>query len=52
MPEFIDTLNRNWMILPFLIFSAFSIFWSVKWEISFYRWLVLFCTLITGKGAY
>jgi exopolysaccharide production protein ExoQ len=48
MPEFTDTLKRNWMILPFMVFSGFSIFWSVTRDISLYRWLVLLCTLITG----
>ncbi len=41
-------LKRNWFILPFLIFSGFSIFWSVYWEVSLYRWLILICTIITG----
>jgi exopolysaccharide production protein ExoQ len=36
------------MILPFLIFSGLSIFWSVYREVSLYRWLVFFCTIITG----
>ena len=49
MPGFIDTLKRNWIILPFLIFSALSISWSVKWDVSLYRWLVLLCTIITGS---
>jgi O-antigen ligase len=46
--EFVEIMKRNWLVLPFLIFSAFSIVWSVKPDISFYRWLVLLCTLITG----
>jgi len=45
---FFETLKRNWIILPFLIFSGFSIFWSVFWEISLCRWLVLLFTIITG----
>ncbi len=48
LSKFIENLKRNWIILPFLIFSGFSIFWSVYWEISLYRWLVLVCTIFTG----
>ena len=41
-------LRRNWIILPFLIFSGLSIFWSVYWQISLYRWLILLFTIIAG----
>src|SRR6266540_765868 len=43
-----ENLKKNWFILPFLIFSGFSIFWSVYREISFYRWSILLFTIITG----
>lgn len=46
--DFLQNLRQNWMILPFLIFSGFTIFWSVNQEISVYRWLTLICTIITG----
>jgi len=46
--EFINTLKRNWFIIPFLILSGISISWSVVWEISLYRWLTLFCTIVAG----
>jgi exopolysaccharide production protein ExoQ len=46
--DFFENLKRNWIILPFLIFSGLSIFWSVFWEISLYRWLILLFTIITG----
>lgn len=46
--EWIEHFKRNWILLPFLIFSGLSIFWSVYWEISLYRWLILLCTIITG----
>ena len=46
--NFFDKLKRNWIILPFLIFSGLSFFWSVYWEISLYRWLILLFTIITG----
>ena len=46
--NFFYTLKRNWAIFPFLIFSGFSIFWSIYWEISLFRWLILVCTIITG----
>jgi exopolysaccharide production protein ExoQ len=46
--KFFGILKKNWVILPFLIFSGVSIFWSVYWEVSLYRWLALFCTIITG----
>ena len=46
--SFFMNLKRNWFILPFLIFSGFSIIWSVSKDISFYRWLILIFTIITG----
>lgn len=33
---------------PFIVYSGVSIFWSVYWEISFGRWLVLIVTTICG----
>ena len=48
MPEFIERFKRIWIILPFLIFSGLSILWSIYWEISLYRWLMLVCTIIAG----
>jgi exopolysaccharide production protein ExoQ len=48
VPVFIAQLRQNWIIIPFLIFSGLSIFWSVYWQISLYRWLVLLSTLIAG----
>lgn len=46
--EWIEHLKKNWILFPFLIFSGLSIFWSIYWEISLYRWLILLCTIITG----
>jgi exopolysaccharide production protein ExoQ len=46
--KFLDALKRNWIIFPFIIFSGLSIFWSVSWEISLYRWLIFLCTIIIG----
>ena len=48
LSKFLKILKINWFILPFLIFSGLSIFWSVYWEISLSRWLILFCTMITA----
>jgi exopolysaccharide production protein ExoQ len=48
LPTLLDNLKKAGSILPFLIFAGLSILWSVNPEISFYRWLVLVCTLITG----
>jgi len=45
---FAGTLRTNWYIFPFLIFSAISILWSVSWDISAYRWLMLLFTIISG----
>jgi exopolysaccharide production protein ExoQ len=45
---FRKVLQKYWFILPFVIFSGFSIFWSIYWDISAYRWLVLFFTIIIG----
>ena len=47
-PNFFENLKRNWIILPFVIFSGLSVFWSVYWEISLSRWLILLFTIITG----
>ena len=47
-PIFIENLKRNWIILPFLIYTGLSIFWSIAWAISFYRWLILVFTFIAG----
>jgi exopolysaccharide production protein ExoQ len=46
--QFLEYLKNNWIILPFLIFSGLSIFWSIYWQISLFRWVILFCTIITG----
>ena len=48
LSNFYINLKRNWIILPFFIFSGFSIFWSISRDISLYRWLILFFTIITG----
>src|SRR6185503_8198045 len=48
LADLLETLKRNWTILPFLIFAGLSLFWSVNPEISIYRWVTLLCTLITG----
>jgi len=45
---FFTTLQKNWVILPFFILSGFSIFWSINWEISLARWLMLLFTIITA----
>jgi exopolysaccharide production protein ExoQ len=46
--KYLENFKNNWIILPFFIFSGISIFWSVYWQISLYRWVILFCTIITG----
>ena len=46
--DFLGIIKRNWIILPFLIFSGASIFWSDFWQISLTRWVILICTIITG----
>ncbi|MGB8982379.1 MAG: O-antigen ligase family protein [Anaerolineales bacterium] len=48
IPAFFENLKIHWLMLPFLIFSGLSVFWSIYWEISLYRWLILLCTVITG----
>jgi exopolysaccharide production protein ExoQ len=45
---FLGNLKPNWILLPFLTFSALSIFWSVFWQISLARWLVFVFTIIAG----
>ncbi len=46
--KFVDGCQRNWFIFPFLIFSGLSILWSVYWQVSLSRWLILIFTIITG----
>ncbi len=46
--KFFENCRGNWVIFPFLIFSGFSILWSVYWQVSFSRWLILIFTIITG----
>ncbi len=48
MSIFFETLKRNWIIFPFTAFAGLSIFWSVYWQVSLYRWLIFLCTIITG----
>ncbi len=48
LTNFIDFFKKNWFILPFLAFSGLSILWSVYWEISLARWLMLLFTIIAG----
>lgn len=43
-------LARNWIILPFLAFSGFSVLWSVFWQVSLSRWLILGATVIVGAS--
>jgi exopolysaccharide production protein ExoQ len=49
LANFIDQLKRNWTIFPFLIFAGVSIFWSVDWQISLFRWLTLVFVIIAGE---
>jgi exopolysaccharide production protein ExoQ len=46
--KFGESFKRNWMIFPFLLFSGFSILWSIDQEVSLYRWLILVFTVIAG----
>lgn len=48
IPKFLESLKKIWFLFPFLIFSAFSIFWSVYWEVSLYRWITFICVIIAG----
>jgi exopolysaccharide production protein ExoQ len=41
-------LARLWFLLPFIIFSGLSILWSVDWQISLLRWLILLCIITTA----
>jgi exopolysaccharide production protein ExoQ len=38
-------LPKTWLILPFLLFSGLSIGWSVDWQISLSRWLILISSI-------
>jgi len=46
--SFIAIIKTNWIILPFVFFAGISIFWSVYWEISLYRWLIYLSTIVAG----
>lgn len=46
--NFFALFLENWHILPFLMFSALSISWSVVWQVSLARWFTLVATLIVG----
>ena len=48
IPVFIEGIKKNKFILPFVLFSGLSIFWSVYWEISLQRWLILLFTILAG----
>ncbi len=48
VPQFFAILKENWILFPFFIFSGFSLFWSVYFEISLFRWLIFTFTVITG----
>lgn len=48
IPKFLENVKKIWFLFPFLIFSAFSIFWSVYWEVSLYRWITFLCVIIAG----
>lgn len=48
LSSFLEIVKRNWFIFPFLVFSAISIFWSISWEISLYKWLTFLFTIIVG----
>ncbi|MFZ0531951.1 MAG: O-antigen ligase family protein [Anaerolineales bacterium] len=48
LSNYLMILKRNWIILPFFIFSGFSIFWSISRDISLYRWLILLFTIVAG----
>ena len=44
--SFLIVLKENWLIFPFVIYSAVSLSWSVAPEISIARWLTLICTIV------
>jgi exopolysaccharide production protein ExoQ len=46
--DFGARLRDNWHLLPFMLFAAFSIFWSISPDISLARWLVLLGAVLTG----
>ena len=45
LPWFRQGLRTGWWMLPFVAFSALSTLWSVSWEMSLSRWLVLVATI-------
>ena len=46
--QFLEKLRRNWIILPFFIFSGLSIFWSFIGKSPYTDGSSFFCTIITG----
>ena len=45
---FIHSLRKNWVVIPFLVFSLISIFWSIGKESSIFRWIIFLSTFILG----
>lgn len=43
-----ELARRNWFLLPFVAYAFVSIFWSIHWEISLFRWVILVCTIVLG----
>jgi len=46
--DFFTVLEKNWFIYPFLLFAGISVYWSVAWQVSLFRWLMLLFTIIAG----
>jgi exopolysaccharide production protein ExoQ len=45
---FFKLLRQSWLFFPFAVFSGISIFWSIEWEISLFRWLTFVLTILVG----
>lgn len=48
LPTIKSIVGETWFIFPFTIYSGLTLFWSVYWEITLLRWVVLLCTIITS----
>lgn len=39
--ELVELLKKNWFLFPFMLFALASFFWSIRLDISIYRWVIL-----------
>jgi O-antigen ligase len=48
LKEFFSNFKQNWFIFPFVAFAFASIFWSILFESSIFRWIIFISTIVLG----